>query len=513
MNKMKRKMMKVMCAMLAPLFLLPMDMMAFCGFYVAKADVDIFNEASQVIIAKDGNQYTVTMSNDYKGPLDEFAMVVPVPTVLERDDIKIAEQYIFDKLDAYSGPRLAEYYDQNPCYEPQILYMMEAEDAGPPRSAMKMKSKSADISRGVKIEAQYTVGEYDILILSAKESTGLKNWLLHNGYKIPAKAEEVLQPYIKSKLKFFVVKVNLDKIDGETQNLRPLQISYESNRYMLPIRLGMANSNGYQDMIVYHLTKKGRVEATNYRTVKIPTDFNVPEFIDEEFGDFYGKVFDTRWNKSPNAVFLEYAWDLSSSNFVRCDPCATTPPAYAELIDAGVRWIGKQRNRGGADYSGDVFITRQHVRYSRSDFPQDLMFQETPNKRNFQGRYVINRSVEKANCEEAIGYFDMVLDRRNDELENLERYANWDISDKTSEVYVAEIEAKLEKLKPKFGMKNFRIIENEHPEKTTAEWASTNSGNNGGKGLLMLSIFFIIGLIPVSTLMNRRNKRSLRQRA
>ena len=29
----------------------------------------------------------------------------------------------------------------------------------------------------VKIEAKYLVGEYDILILSAKESSGLKNWL------------------------------------------------------------------------------------------------------------------------------------------------------------------------------------------------------------------------------------------------------------------------------------------------------------------------------------------------
>ena len=60
----------------------------------------------------------------------------------------------------------------------------------------------------VKIEAKYIVGEYDILILSAKESRGLKTWLNENGYKIPANAEEVLDPYIKSNLKFFVVKVN-----------------------------------------------------------------------------------------------------------------------------------------------------------------------------------------------------------------------------------------------------------------------------------------------------------------
>jgi hypothetical protein len=47
---------------------------------------------------------------------------------------------------------------------------------------------------GVKIEAKYLVGEYDILILSAKESSGLKTWLNENGYKIPPGADEVLEP-------------------------------------------------------------------------------------------------------------------------------------------------------------------------------------------------------------------------------------------------------------------------------------------------------------------------------
>src|SRR6185436_19550433 len=131
---------------------------------------------------------------------------------------------------------------------------------------------SAQKSLGVKIEAQYIVGEYDILILSATESTGLKTWLDENGYKIPPGANEVLEPYIKSNLKFFVVKVNEDekkKLPGNF--LRPIQISFNSPKFMLPIRLGMANADGDQDMIVYAFTKKGRIETTNYRTVSLPT--------------------------------------------------------------------------------------------------------------------------------------------------------------------------------------------------------------------------------------------------
>ena len=83
----------------------PLSSSAFCGFYVAKADAKLFNKSSQVIIVRDGEKTVITMSNDYQGNVKDFAMVVPVPEVLSRDNIRIADQLIFDKLDAYSGPR------------------------------------------------------------------------------------------------------------------------------------------------------------------------------------------------------------------------------------------------------------------------------------------------------------------------------------------------------------------------------------------------------------------------
>ena len=54
---------------------------AFCGFYVAKADANLYNRASQVVIARDGNRTVLTMANDYQGEPKDFALVVPVPVV------------------------------------------------------------------------------------------------------------------------------------------------------------------------------------------------------------------------------------------------------------------------------------------------------------------------------------------------------------------------------------------------------------------------------------------------
>lgn len=421
------------------------NVLGFCGFYVAKADTKLFNKSSQVIIVRDGDKTVITMSNDFNGDVKDFAMVVPVPEVLQRENIRIAEQSVFDKLDAYSGPRLVEYYDEDPCYEDLWEEEMAFADMAPQAagSGNMRRSKSSQKKYNVSIEASYTVGEYDILILSAKESDGLKRWLIDNDYKIPAGAEEVLDPYIKNNLKFFVVKVNLEKQKQNAFNtLRPIQIAFHSDKFMLPIRLGMANAEDAQDLVVYAFSKKGRIETVNYRTVEIPSNKNIPEFIQPEFGKFYVDLFDQAYEREhKKAVFLEYAWDVSFRNQVKCDPCVGPPPVYKDLREAGVYWL---KNDGGVDVEGDVFFTRLHLRYDRANFPQDLFFQETPNKQSFQGRYIMQHAVKHdLTCDEANGYYKDVAKRREKELHQLANLTGWDISNRYD--YVKEFARKIQK--------------------------------------------------------------------
>ena len=413
-------MIRLTTLLLALLLLIP-SAYPFCGFFVAKADTKLFNETSQVIMVRNGERLTITMANDFKGDVKDFAMVVPVPVVLKRSDMRSVNRVIFDKLDSYSAPRLAEYYDENPCY----VYEVEEElDFAPAMAESveynEVRRDSEKRKYGVKIEAKYKVDEYDILILSAKESGGLKDWLIDNGYKIPGAAEEVLEPYIKSGMKFFVVKVDLEnkKNEGLTQ-LNPLQISFNSDKFMLPIRLGMANAVKDQDMVVYTFTKNGRVETTNYRTAKIPTDTEIPLFIQRKFGVFYSDLFKTSYRKyAKKAVFLEYAWDVSPRQRVKCDPCVGPPPLFADLTQVGVDWA---RNSGER-----VFFTRLHVRYNRKNFPQDLMFQETPNRENFQGRYVIHHpATGDLSCNQGQNYIAQLNHRRHQEMANLRKLTRW----------------------------------------------------------------------------------------
>jgi hypothetical protein len=403
---------------------------SFCGFYVSKADATLKNKTSQVILVRDGNRNVITMYNDFKGDTKDFAMVVPVPVVLQKSAVKVIDQALFKRLNDYSAPRLVEYYDSNPCEIYKEDRAMAAAADSHLSEVVVTGYGNAKKYKSVTVEAQYIVGEYDIIMLSAKESTGLKNWLHDNGYKIPANAEEVLDPYIKSNLKFFVVKVNeaeKKKLPGNF--LRPIQISFHSPKFMLPIRLGMANADGDQDLIVYAFTKTGRVECTNYRNVSIPTGNNIPLFVQKNFGSFHENLFSHQWQKENEAVsFLEYAWDVSPQNYVKCDPCIATAPGQQDLMQSGVNWLHQnwedysdaESNEDLTELSTKVHFTRLHFRYNRNSFPQDLMFQTTPNDASFQARYVITHpAMGNLSCAEGRQYLERLKARRKQELNNL----------------------------------------------------------------------------------------------
>ena len=414
----------------------PPDANAFCGFYVGKADATLFNKASQVVLARKDDRTVISMMNDYQGELTEFAMVVPVPVVLEKGQIHIGDREVFKHLDAYSAPRLVEYHDPDPCQV--VLYERAMKSAAP----MAQGAAGADSARakalGVTVEAEYTVGEYDIVILSAKQSDGLETWLTESGYKIPKGASAALKPYIQQDMKFFVAKVNLaeQKKTGVTY-LRPLQFAFESPKFMLPIRLGMVNANEAQDLILFVLTEKGRVETTNYRTVKLPTGMDIPVYVKDDFASFYKAMFDTQVKKeNMRAAFTEYFWDMGW-----CDPCAADPLSREELRKLGVFWLDDAPSssppqimpRRPMPMPGalPVMVTRIHVRYSPETFPEDLVFQETSDRANFQGRYVLRHpwKGKRDECPAAKNYFDDLAKRRETEATTLASLTGWSIED------------------------------------------------------------------------------------
>jgi hypothetical protein len=468
---------------------------AFCGFYVSGSNQKMFNDATNVVLMRSGTRTVLSMQNDYRGPLEDFAMVVPVPVVLKPTDVKVVAKEVLDRLDSLGSPRLVEYWEQDPCPKPiyggwsgetiQIMGTAPIIDQGstktgititddytrniptgraysrpavPPQLASfavtpttitggvptpvtwsyayanePYPEPQCSIDHGVgnivagfardltlektttftltcansagraqktvnisvvKIEAKFDVAEYQVLILSATEAAGLQEWLQINKYKIPEGAEPLLRPYIEAGSKFFVAKVDPKKVkmvDGRVA-LSPLRFHYDTEEFSLPIRLGMANSSGQQDLIVSILSPDKRYEVANYKNVTIPTNFDVRPAVRDRFAEFYAALFDKTIEKNPGAVVTEYAWTSTPTAVqqgiygVTCDPCPTEIPIDGDMMQLGADILG---SNSGQIQRGGYVLTRLHARYGKSDMKDDLRFREA--KQITGGREVWNQ--------------------------------------------------------------------------------------------------------------------------
>jgi hypothetical protein len=430
---------------------------AFCGFFVAKTDAKLHNSASRVVISHDGDRSVFLMANDFEGDVKDFARIVPIPVIPKREQVRISSSEVVEQIDAFTAPRLAKYED-DPCQKEYMSYLSIGISlfaiflvvyyvfSATSRLEQLLRFlgialiiavlvaiswpsylNQANISRISRqdsgqvqafVEDQFTVGEYDVTILSAEESDSLSEWLRGNGYTVPKDAEPMLQSYIQSGMKFFVVRVNLAEFQKQGGKfLRPIVLDYNSPEFMLPMRLGTLNAkdNQPQDLIVNIISPVGYAEVSNYRNVFIPTDaesfqnsvsgLELPESIQTSFNDFYNAMFQKEYEREGrNAVFIEY-----EGRSTKCDPCVTPPLDEETMRSAGTFW------------DKPSMITRLHVRYTKDKFPEDLRFRIVPFDEaikkipsdklflgiaGFQGRYVI-RSAKNTFCSSGAPYWNL----------------------------------------------------------------------------------------------------------
>jgi uncharacterized protein (TIGR03382 family) len=377
------------------------DAMAFCGFYVGGAGTDLYANATQVALMRQGTKTVLSMQNRYDGPAADFAMVVPVPVVLQQTDVKTLDDTVFAKLDVLTAPRLVEYFEEDPCNTYR----------GGDENFANDGNVNTTTNNSVTVEAQFKVGEYDIAILSAQDSTGLETYLNDNNYSIPTGAAPYFEPYVQAGMYFFVAKVDASltkQVNGKTV-LSPIRFAYESTEFSLPVRLGMINSQGTQDLIVYTLGLGQRYELSNYPNVTIPTNIEVVDDVRGNFGLFYQTLFARTLKENPEAVVTEYSWMASS-----CDPCPGPVLDGSDLLTLGADLFP------GTEEDFSWVVTRLHARYDKDEVGEDLVFKKAdpivggrefvvdyetgkleegshPSEiNNFQGRYIIRKAWDGA---------------------------------------------------------------------------------------------------------------------
>ncbi len=382
-------------AILSLFILLPTTGFAFCGFYVGGAGAEMFADATQVVLLRDGTRTVLSMQNRYEGPLNDFAMVIPVTEIIMKEQVKTLDPSIFKKVDTLSSPRLVEYWEQDPC-RPEVDYFDEDLQA-----AGGVNNSVDDGASPVKVEAQFAVGEYEISVLSTTESSALETWLSNNGFALPSNAATYLEPYVQAGNYFFAAKVNVNKVKFDAEGravLSPLRFYVDSEDFQLPIRLGMINSNGKQDLIVYLLADNQRYELKNYPNAFIPTNIRVVDAVRNDFASFYRSIFARAVKENPGAAITEYSWSASS-----CDPC----PGPVVLTPEDISTLGADvvsNSNGDDEYAyKDWTLTRIHLQYEKDEIGEDLVFKKAKAVVGGREFYDEDRKIEKGTLDSPYG--------------------------------------------------------------------------------------------------------------
>lgn len=307
-------------------------------------------DTAQVAIVREGQRTTFSVSINPAGDPQSFALVLPVPTVLKQEEVRTLDPTIFARLDGYTGPR-------------------HVDDAGCGNSGGGTQSDSSedggtDENGAVDVEASYLVGEYQVVILSAEESLSLEAWLSSNGYHLPDGADARLAEYIEMGSYFLAAKVADGAALADGSSLSPLQVSYESDGFTIPLRLATLNSPGEQDMVIYAITSDdegtgGRVGIANY------PEFTVADkcrWIDpdgnDDFANFYELAFTDDWEAVSDAGWtVEYAGRWND-----CNPCSGTSITAEDIAALGFTGNPEEHH-----------LTRIHSRYTPEQATQDLV--------------------------------------------------------------------------------------------------------------------------------------------
>ena len=348
---------------------------AFCGTYVGGAGAELYNSVAQVAVVRMGTRTTLSLSNDVSGDTSRFALVLPVPEVVPEEDVHVLPKTLFQRLDRYSEPRLVRYVCED--FEPS--------DSGLWDSAGGTDGGDGSDGGGVEVEAEYVVGEYRIVVLSAVESGALFSWLDDNGYDVPSASVPMLQQYIDEGQLFLAAKVDEDAGVGSGEMLSPLQISYTSAAFALPIRIGTLNSKGEQDLIIYGINTyaEGRIGISNYPEVSVEDECLWDPDPGEDFGAFYAERYEEAWAAAGEGAWaLEYAWGAAG-----CDPCTGEPPDLQDLVTLGFDPYGYAGPAAPPNVR-DMFFTRLHMRYTPSQATQDLVLYQSGMTDSQQIRYI-----------------------------------------------------------------------------------------------------------------------------
>lgn len=352
---------------------------AFCGTYVGGADGTPTNKASHVVMVREGTKTTLTMAGDARGISPSFGMMVPVPGAVSRAEL-LEDLSLVERVDRYAGPRLVSYT----CEElhgfgagggsgQQAVCGMAVDYA-----KSELRSAILDAANGFLGDLVPGQGDYEVDVLAPESVADLDTWAGDRGWSLEPAARTLMAPHIERGGGVVTVGVDLEQASYGGVLLQPLQIAYESDAMVVPVKLGAIGATGTQDVLITVIThmSEGSVGIANAPEFGVESECM---WRDEgpSFDRFYEDEITAAYEDedAPVAWTTEYTWAPA-----KCDPCPDEGPLEEDVL----------RDLGYEGPVGEAVLTRLRVRLDPDRVREDLVLYPSGMSFTHQQRYILH---------------------------------------------------------------------------------------------------------------------------
>lgn len=316
---------------------------AFPGILVGKDAAPRFVNATQIVVMRHRGVSVFTVMVDYEGPFTPFALLLPIPVDVRESQVRTVKRGILHRVERVSAPRFHAFYEQDPC------------TSGPPEQEWERSVETRDpgflASPGLPpLDDEYTLSnlltapiepvfkkiesEFVYEKLEPASSAELLTWVREKGYRISSAALSSMARHVgpgKSLLFAEVSLKNVEMTGPDRIQLGGIRFWTEKPWLTLPITLGLQNSGGMQDLILYVFDRESRYQAKNYPNLLPPTNLATDARASERLGVVYNALFDRVVADNPRAFVTEFAWSTGGCGL----PCPDAPLALDELMTLG----------------------------------------------------------------------------------------------------------------------------------------------------------------------------------
>jgi hypothetical protein len=242
-----------------------------CGGFFCSQSQPVNQAAERIVFSQNGDgTVTAVIQILYEGPSENFSWLLPISTVPADEDIAVASDLAFTRLQAATNPS----YNLNTrlegtCREDRNISPVPASPSSSPPSGANAAPEQSDGS-GVTVAASGVVGAFEWTALEldpalSDPAASAIDWLTTNGYDVTPGADGLLRPYLEEGM--YLLALRLTK-GSDSGSIRPIVLTYDAELPMIPIKLTAVAAN--DDMgVMSWLLSDARAVPMNYNALEL----------------------------------------------------------------------------------------------------------------------------------------------------------------------------------------------------------------------------------------------------